>query len=129
MQPSVADPRAMPCAEGNVKFNTDKEQAPGGPREEVIRQWGSVKWPRQDSGRFQLKQRLATRTEECTKPKEGQQRQPARTPASWIVLGREWEGEANCGCRESSATSIRNVVGSSPGIPSAAAVKFNTAES
>jgi hypothetical protein len=43
MQPSVADPRAMPCAEGNVKFNTDKEQAPGGPREEVIRQWGSVK--------------------------------------------------------------------------------------
>jgi hypothetical protein len=50
----------------------------------------------------QLKQRLATRTEECTKPKEGQQRQPARTPASWIVLGREWEGK-NCGCGESSA--------------------------
>ena len=67
-------------------------------------------------GRPQLKQRLATRTEEYTKPKEGRQRQPARTPASWIVPGRDREDKANCGCGKSSGTINSSVVGTSPGI-------------
>jgi len=70
-------------------FNTDEVQVPGGPREEALKQQEGVKSSPQDLGRLQLKRRLATRTEECTKPKEGQHGQPARTPASWIVLGKE----------------------------------------
>jgi hypothetical protein len=67
----------------------DQVQVPGGEGEEVLRQWEGVNSSPQDSGRPQLKQRLASGTEECTKLKEGQQRQPARTPASWMVLVKE----------------------------------------